>query len=409
MSTQVGALESLLGGAGAAEFLRAHWPARPFAVHRTLEELPAVLRPPMMLDPTQLTRVYRGPVEVTSGRYGQYSLTGVDPSVYFDALGLAASFRDLENYLPGVQPWLRDLERDLGVPEGTATLFSFINAEGMGLGAHCDRNEHIAIQLSGTKTFRFKDNPHARYTSVSHSANREPGRNTLAQHPDGLPVWHKLPDDAESVTLSPGSVLFLPRGVYHETQGGAGGRSVTLIIHVATPSQAQVLLRYLSDYLVQSEAWRAPVVGGWSSDPAQRNAAVARLESLVGELFSGKHPLSVEHMLRHAHGGTAALAFEWGAWLQRNPSVEVQLQNDGEKLAVSVGGKQVRRIAAHAHPVLEWMLQRPGRFDMPTLARAFPEWDEDSLRTLCRFLVTNHALLVFPVQPYVPGSASSED
>ena len=65
MLTQSGALQSLVGHAQAAEFLRAHWPERPFVVHRALDDLPEVLRPSLMLDPGQLTRAYRGVVPFT--------------------------------------------------------------------------------------------------------------------------------------------------------------------------------------------------------------------------------------------------------------------------------------------------------------------------------------------------------
>ena len=72
-------LSSLLGHADAELFMQRHWPERSFVVHRTLEDLPAVLRPELLLEPSQLTRVYRGVVEVTNGKRGQFRLTGADP------------------------------------------------------------------------------------------------------------------------------------------------------------------------------------------------------------------------------------------------------------------------------------------------------------------------------------------
>jgi ribosomal protein L16 Arg81 hydroxylase len=405
MNTRIDALQSLLGDAAAA-FMAAHWPERPFVAHRTLEELPDVLRPALLREPTQLTRVYRGSVEVTNGQRGQYRLSGADPSVYFDVLGLAARFSELESYLPSAQPWLRALERDLGVPEGAAALYAFINAEHIGLAAHCDPTEHIAIQLAGTKTFRYRANPLSRHAAMSHSALLEPTRSALAQSPHGLPSWPQLPDDAESVTLAPGSVLFLPRGVYHETRGGPGGRSVTLVIQVATPSHAQLLARYLTDYLLQSEAWRAPAAGAWAAEPATRAAALARLERLVSELASGEHSLSAEHMVRHAEGGAASQAFEWGAQLQRNQAVPVRLSGSGDTLVITAGDKQVS-LAGKTRPVLGWLLERTERFDLSDLARAFADWDERTLVALCRFLVASRALLVFPVQRYPSRSAAA--
>lgn len=390
-------LSSLLGHSDAELFMQRHWPERAFVVHRTLEALPAVLRPSLVLDPSQLTRVYRGIVEVTNGKRGQFRLTGADPSVYFDVLGLAARFSELDGYLPGATPWLRELEKDLGVPEGAAQLHAFINAENIGLSAHCDPTEHIVIQLAGTKTFRLRHNPLTRHPSMSHSAEREPTRNALAQATHGFPDWPELPDDAETVELAPGSVLFMPRGMYHETRGGKGGRSVTLVIQVAMPNYAQLVTRYLADYLAQSPAWRAPAVGAWSTDTSTCEHAASRLAELIAEITTGKHPISAAHVLRHAQGGSAAQAFEWGAYLQRNPACHATLRMDAESVVVRVGEREVR-LDAEAHEVLTFLLERRERFDFGELCRFFESWDERALAMMCRFLVSTRALLVLPLE-----------
>lgn len=405
MTHDLTALESLLGADGARELRSARWPLRPYVVHRELAELPAPLRSPLLLEPRNLTRVYRGPVEITNGRSGQYRVSGPDPSVYFDALGLAARFTELEAYLPDAVPWLRALERDLGVPDGAASLHSFINAEGVGLATHCDPGEHIAIQLAGTKTFRYQQSPLARTTSMSHAPECEPTRNALAQCPDGLPTWLPLPADAETVTLRPGSVLFLPRGCYHETVAGAGGRSVTLVIQLQVPTYLQLVVQYLADFLSQSERWRQPVCGAWSDDDPARPASTARLGELLGELGAQLGGLSTEHILRAQARGPGALTFAWGAQLQRNPVATIELQDDDTSVTVTVqsaAGPAHASLQAEARPIFEWLTARAARFDLAALSAAFDDWDEASLTAIVRFLVNSRFLLVLPIEPY-PG------
>jgi hypothetical protein len=80
-----------------------------------------------------------------------------------------------------------------------------------------------------------------------------------AQYPEGLPAWTELPEQATEALLVPGSVLWLPRGTYHETRGEGDVASAALVVQLELPSDAEVLLSYLRRYLVQDERWRVPV------------------------------------------------------------------------------------------------------------------------------------------------------
>ncbi len=399
-------LAGLLGPDAAAEFLARRWPGEPFAVHRDLGDLPEVLRSPVILEPRNLTRVYRGKVEVTNGPSAQHEVSGADAAVFFERLGLAVRFAGLEPYLPGTPAWLRGLERELGIPEGAAGLHAFINAEGIGLPAHCDPYEHIAIQLAGTKSFRYRRNPYTRYMSASHSCSLDPSRHAAVQSDGGLPGWARLPHDRTEVTMRPGSVLFLPRGVYHETSGGSGGRSVTLVIQLRVPSRAELLLGYLRDYLAQDEAWRTPVVGAWPDAHPQRDAALRDLGGLLARLGATVGALSTEHLVRAREGGAASQSFAWGARLICNPAVQVDIATDGDSVAIEVrpadplAPAQCIELAGDAADVFAWILARPGLFEFGDVVRRFDDWDDESLATMVRFLVANRAVVVVPVEPF---------
>ncbi|MCG8425040.1 MAG: cupin-like domain-containing protein [Proteobacteria bacterium] len=389
---------------GAAHAGRLHaQPDQLFVVHRALDQLPEELRPKLLLEPERLTAVYRGVVEVTNGKGGQYRLQGTDPRAYFETLGLAARFAKLEDYLPASARWLRRFERAAGLPDGATHLYSFINASQVGLHVHCDPKEHIAIQLVGTKTFRVRANTRTAHPSMSHSVAHTPTRNELAQNPDGFHRWScSLPADASEIHLRPGSVLYLPRGVYHQTAGGERGISVTLVIQMNTPNVADAVLAYLADYLVQDPSWRQPLTGAWSEGAGPARHALGRALSRLGERVSA---LSLEHVLRHQHRGAASDAVGWGELLQRNPARQIDLRREdrSDRIRVVVRHEDQDQhsveLDAELAELIQWLADRETRFSLSELHAAFPDWEEGSIQRVVEFFVGQQAILVLPLQP----------
>lgn len=400
------ALSELLGEHHADAFLRHHWPEKPGCFHGTLERLPAVLRAASLMDLSALAGLYRGRVAVSAGNEAQYVVSGVPVDAAVLDLGLTVRLECLEDeILTDARGWLRELEHELGLPEGVSSIMLFANARGAGLSLHCDGYEHFVVQLVGRKRYRVRPHPTSRFPSISHTATMSPQLRHYVQCPDGLPSWRQAPPDSEDLVLEPGSVLFMPRGLYHETESSHDGLAITLVIRVVSPTFTEILINYLELYLLQEEAWRTPAIGGWSSDPETRERArqqlgrlVARLgaelpELDIGRMFTSRQPVSrlvteMDHTVR----------------LQRNPALalDVSRVDDAfvELRVVSASGdlRYSGRFQSALEPVLCWLQERGPAFDLAALASAFGSWDERSLLALLAFLVKKQALVIVPIE-----------
>jgi 50S ribosomal protein L16 3-hydroxylase len=87
--------------------------------------------------------------------------------------------------------------------------------------------------------------------------------------------------EAEEVWLRPGSVLFLPRGYWHQTRARAG--SLSLNFTFDQPCWADVVLPEIRRALLREERWRELAQG--AGTPGR--AAAAAAERRLGELLRG--------------------------------------------------------------------------------------------------------------------------
>jgi len=108
------ALDGLFGAGAGAAFLRAHWPERHHAVHRTHAALPAALRVPARASLDTLAACYRGPVTFGRGAHEARTAKGDLDAAHLFRLGLSVYLPDVDACIPALRPWLGALEGDLG-------------------------------------------------------------------------------------------------------------------------------------------------------------------------------------------------------------------------------------------------------------------------------------------------------
>jgi ribosomal protein L16 Arg81 hydroxylase len=257
------------------------------------------------------------------------------------------------------------------------------------------------VQLSGSKTFRLHAHP-ARFPRMKH----EPGHATrpewLAQSAEGLLESSSLPETAERVVLHPGSVLFMPRGTYHETLAG-DETAMTAVVAFCQASPAELVAKYLEKMLLQSEDWRRPLFA-WSADPDHREAASARLSAMLAQLVPRIQNLSIARVLASAETAQRAQLTD-ETRLQRDPSTQVVLRGHDQirveiRLALGTGDAVTCTLPGSLRPMLEWLAEGRAPFTFADACARFADWDRTAIAAAVTALLRAKALVEIPFEAW---------
>ncbi|RYZ94165.1 MAG: hypothetical protein EOP11_26755, partial [Proteobacteria bacterium] len=136
-------------------------------------------------------------------------------------------------------------------------------------GCHYDQNINFVCQITGEKTWELAPNAHVINPTTRHTAGTPGDTSTLAFAAKSLPA--KLPREGRiRVVLKPGSVLFVPRGWWHQTS--AKGDSISLNFTYDQISWAQVLSTAIAQRLMKDEKWRGVAYGLRMEGPTREKA-----------------------------------------------------------------------------------------------------------------------------------------
>jgi len=164
--------------------------------------------------------------------------------------------------LKGIQESLifaRVLQEEIGqIYQVSADLFEcvlFAEVQDIGLPFHWDVGEVIVIQLKGSKLWSIAPNKIAYPTkpfAPSSSQLPLPELN-LYTTPESfcVPV-----DEVEQFVLTPGSLLYLPRGYWHKTL--SVDASISLTIASIVPPLVDFFSDRIREHLIRLEKWRQP-------------------------------------------------------------------------------------------------------------------------------------------------------
>jgi hypothetical protein len=172
--------------------------------------------------------------------------------------------------------WTAELAASLGEPPvGVTSLFAVRGRNGTRL--HLDWNENFTIQLRGTKRWRVAREPNGFVDDpVTNWSVGQPA--PLYAHSSRLP--ERMPEDAPSYLLTPGSVLYVPRGFLHEVASVDEAESLSLNLSFPPSPWAVVLSTLLSVRLLEDAEFRAGLRGAFGSAWG-REALLQRLPAMM--------------------------------------------------------------------------------------------------------------------------------
>lgn len=395
MSNSRSALACLLGEHH-SDFLSCLGSHSVFCAQTDLSNWPQFLLHEMWTQLRLLDPACPGTVDVTRGHIAQYRIDGVPASRCVEDLNLAVRIPELRSKLPEADTWAHALEGELRLPPRSLSLSAFVNPAGVGLGAHCDPVEHLLIHVAGEKHIRILPNPAGANVTASHALPQTPRHDEYLQYSDGLPDWDRLPSEAREIRLRPGSVLLLPRGVFHETIGGASGPSATVVVQFKLPNYADVVLDYLRPYLMQDARWRCPVPN--DNDDGSADATLAGLLDELGRRIPAVSRNAIRSHRLHGEGST----FGPNTRLMRNPSVFVDFDTRGIRITPlrGKGPSATFKLGPDALDAIQRLLQTKRPTSCAELTARFDTWEEASLQKLLRFLVRQEVLLLSAVEAY---------
>lgn len=239
-----------------AEFLYAFKESKPFVVDHEADALKVLRDLPFLESLDSLLKIWTSEVQVhlpdLRDEASAIDIPASEAKKFFDE-GMGLLFNDVNRISPLLQDWLEQVKTDLGISsQAYGRCLIYATPDGRGTAAHFDQNINFVLQIKGTKKWVLADN-----SSVANPMDRF--TMGLPVDPEMMsyltePMPETMPQNTISFNLKPGSLLFVPRGVWHSTE--AEGDALALNFTFTAPTWTDLLLGALRSRLVLSPDWR---------------------------------------------------------------------------------------------------------------------------------------------------------
>lgn len=247
--------------------------------------------------------------------------------------------------------------------------------------SHCDAHDVYAVQVEGTKTWNVYE-----------------GRAQAPIHHRRFKASHRIdPDQAKgrlmmAVHMTPGDLLYLPRGWYHDALADDGGT-----IHVAFGAVHMVgldVITFLFDHMLGEPGVRTNLPRPRTDDGGALAAHLARLGDRVAEVL--REPDTVARVRALQLGdATPRPSYDVLGLLTATAGQCFRVRGDDVRLVgqagrfglLKEGSRNAIEVPAEVSDMVGWVLKRR-EFTRVELARAFPERQAADLDALLRDLGT---------------------
>lgn len=297
-------LKDLIAPISIDDFLTSHWPHKPLFIPANAAKIENLLSLPQLQSLENLIAARTTKVRACLPDFDdEYSSIMVETSdamkVYQNSMTLV--FDSMQKQSPEIAESLKQITQDLGLVIGSydhnlcqARSIAYATPAWCGTRLHFDANANFIIQISGTKKWTLAVNnsvvhPTERFTTGSLEMPLALEKQCHAE------LLHEAPEDAVEYLMEPGSVLFVPRGVWHETTTEED--SLSLNFTFSQPSWADVFSKSIHAYLLNSSEWRALCQGIGSSEESQQIQAKAQFQKMILTLAADLQRTSAAELL----------------------------------------------------------------------------------------------------------------
>lgn len=265
-----------------AEFLDHYITNTPVITHGLLGELGEIIELPILKSLNSLLDSW--PAQVTAylpgiADEGNSKKVSIEEAKVLFQQGSGLCFDDADDFTPLLKEWQESIRADLGLSELTncRSLIYAIKKD-QGTAPHFDQNINFVIQISGTKKWWIAPNEHVDNPLTRHTIGIDIDPELSSYTRRIMP--EKFPDNGQEFILSPGSMLFVPRGSWHMTE--AASDAVSLNFTYSAPTWIDILSTALRGRLAQSSDWRE--TADFVTDDLLHTQALEKFDLLLSKL-----------------------------------------------------------------------------------------------------------------------------
>lgn len=355
-------------------FARDYFPTRPVVAHGPVSRFGEVarerhLKSPMLAIEASHGETVLGYFTLADGRRHQAFFTKESAKEMFKG-GVTLDSSHVHTTLDSVGKMAMSIKDELGLTLDQLICDAIVSPRGDSVPKHFDGIETLTVQLTGKKRWKIAPCPEAAFPY--HSAFPGLDRNWRdGEDPYGLlpkTLSKAMPKGARTVMMRPGSVCFLPRGWWHETE--ALEPSISLSFVLRTPTIADAVISALTGELFDQPAWRRPMPVATRAHRRDARRAAAALLADGAKILGALDPMELfpprdeERKYRTVSGGRIA-------WSKRARKA------DGWKIVVTTPAAEPLEIAADqaVAKIVRAISTRRGPFSLRELSAATRPYD----------------------------------
>jgi 50S ribosomal protein L16 3-hydroxylase len=370
MTETFGLKSLLMSPEGSAGFSDHEWlnSEKYFVNHGRLDRFGELTRIPELASPEALLGVRR--VQAVAWGPGGKGIEDLNPTsdqlLPLYRAGYTIYFKNVERSVPSLQPLAERLARDLGISPSEVSCEAFASLSGSGAGMHFDPNMTFNIQLVGRKTWQFARNSFLKHPTIGWDVTN-PVPSKMREYFSG-DFPKSMPDDAQEFVAEPGSVVYVPHGMFHATK--AIEPSFAILFTINSKPWIDRLLESLAARLRRSEVFREVPIGLLNAEFA--NQSMDHVRSLLKEFQAAAVALTAEDFIDTWSGGSAK-----HYRVAESVQVQVEPSSPNWKLRLAQGtNESTRDVDPETGKLMSWVAKvaADGRgFSGTEAIRALPE------------------------------------